>query len=232
MTDLGGWLDETAVMPADPLKPLVTLSWAQSLDGSLTEYRGRPTALSGDESSRSTHLIRSRHDAVLVGILTVLSDDPLLTVRHVDGNDPRPVVLDGSLRLPADCRLLTEKRDPIVLTNRPSRRRVSLEQRGAEVEVLPPGPGDRGVDLPAALEHLSRRGVRSVMVEGGGEIIRAFLHSALWDRLAVTVAPRVVEGYGYAGRADSPGESIPPLSDVRWWVAGDDVFLLAKRRRT
>ncbi len=78
-------------------RPAITLSYAQSLDGSLTTRRGRPLALSGPESYQLTHHLRADHDAILVGIDTVLADDPRLTVRGVRGEAPQPVVLDSRL---------------------------------------------------------------------------------------------------------------------------------------
>src|SRR4051794_24685033 len=87
-------------------RPIVTLAYAQSLDGSIATAARRPLALSSQPALKLTHQLRAEHDAILVGIGTVLADDPLLTVRLVNGPNPVPVVLDSRLRLPSTARLL------------------------------------------------------------------------------------------------------------------------------
>ncbi len=99
------WLEETAHLNR-PGRPLVTLSYAQDLDGSIAKRRGEPTSISGPESLEFTHRLRAAHDAILVGIGTVISDDPQLNVRFAKGNDPQIVVLDSQLRLPLQSKLL------------------------------------------------------------------------------------------------------------------------------
>src|SRR5512135_1934375 len=97
-------------------RPRVTLTYAQSLDGSIAARSGMPLALSGTESMHYTHQLRAAHDAILVGIGTVLSDDPRLNVRLTGGLSPRPIVLDSSLRCPSTARCLEAGRRPIVAT--------------------------------------------------------------------------------------------------------------------
>src|SRR5262245_20564673 len=89
-------------------RPFVTLAYAQSLDGSITIARGQRYALSGPDALRLTHTLRARHDAILVGVGTVLADDPELRVRLVDGPSPQPVVVDSRLRTPATAKLLAQ----------------------------------------------------------------------------------------------------------------------------
>ncbi|MCA1797659.1 MAG: RibD family protein [Geobacteraceae bacterium] len=95
------WLSSRKKAFQSSRRPFVTLSYAQSWGGSITTIQGQPLALSGAESTRLTHQLRSLHDGILVGIETVLSDDPQLTVRHWHGKNPQPIVLDTSLRMPA-----------------------------------------------------------------------------------------------------------------------------------
>ncbi len=188
-----GWLANPA--PARLGHPLVTLSYAQSLDGCLTVRTGQPTALSGAASRTLTHRLRASHDAILVGIGTVLADNPKLNVRLVDGPDPRPVVLDTQLRTPPDCHLLERERNlPIIAAglHADETRQHALEARGATVMRLPEAEGR--VDLDALLAALCERGMRSVMVEGGARVITAFLASRLVDRAIITVAPVFLGG--------------------------------------
>jgi 3,4-dihydroxy 2-butanone 4-phosphate synthase/GTP cyclohydrolase II len=176
-------------------RPLVTLSWAQSLDGSLSARRGEPLRLSGPQSMQLTHRLRAAHDAILVGIGTLLSDDPRLSVRLVEGRDPQPVVLDSRLRFPSQAALLEGARPPWIahLPGADPEKQVELEGRGARLLVLPPDEEGR-VSLPALLDCLSELGIRSLMVEGGASVIASFLAQGLADRMLVTIAPIIVGG--------------------------------------
>ncbi len=97
-------------------RPYVTLSYAQSLDGSITARRGEPLAISGPESLEMTHRLRAEHDAILVGIGTLLADDPRLSVRLVAGADPQPIIVDSRLRFPLNARILLDGRSPWIAT--------------------------------------------------------------------------------------------------------------------
>ena len=98
----------------EPEHAFVTLTWAQSVDGSMAFERGRPLLLSGKESMALTHSLRAQHQGILVGVSTVLADDPSLTVRLVQGDNPRPIVLDSQLRCPLDRKILQSGRAPII----------------------------------------------------------------------------------------------------------------------
>ena len=111
-------LPEIKRLPGAAGRPVVTLSYAQSLDGSIAARRGFPLQISGTESAQLTHQLRAVHDAILVGIGTVLADDPHLTVRHAQGKDPQPVVLDSQLRFPLGAKLLRERSPWIATTSR------------------------------------------------------------------------------------------------------------------
>ena len=110
-------LDE---LPSRPGRPFVTLSYAQSLDGSIAARRGATTPISGPDALRLTHQLRAHHDAILVGIGTVLADDPQLTVRLVAGPNPQPVIVDSRLRLPLTARLLSDGAPPPTAFSPPS----------------------------------------------------------------------------------------------------------------
>jgi riboflavin-specific deaminase-like protein len=152
-------------------RPLVTLSYAQSLDGSLTLSRGAPLAISSPETQRLTHQLRAMHDAILVGIGTVLADDPRLTVRLVEGADPQPVVLDSRLRMPLSARLLSGRRKPWIacLPDTDKIQQQQLEMLGAQVLPLPAGVG--GVSLPDLLRVFAQRGVVTRLVGCGAQVV-------------------------------------------------------------
>lgn len=225
----------------------VTLAWAQSLDGAIARERGKPSAISGDDSIFLTHLLRSLHDLILVGIGTILSDDPRLTTRRVEGPDPRVVVLDSSLRCPPDARIFTEARSagrpgPLVVTTEDSLRSkavsaAGIRSAGGEVLALPeprivPAPESeppRRASLVDLTTALAAAGYRRLMVEGGGEVIAAFLAAGMGDLLAVTISPRVTGGYRLpVGVRMIADDQVEP--DVRWFAAGVDGLLVVRRR--
>jgi 3,4-dihydroxy 2-butanone 4-phosphate synthase/GTP cyclohydrolase II len=177
-----------------PGRPLVTLSYAQSLDGSIAARRGSPLALSGPESSVLTHQLRAAHDSILVGIGTVLSDNPRLTVRLAAGKTPQPLILDSHLRTPLDAALFQERSPWIATTDQADSRRASaLEERGAALMYFPADDEGR-VRLPDLLERLDQIGVAKLMVEGGAAVIGSFLSGDLVDLIVLTIAPVLVGG--------------------------------------
>jgi GTP cyclohydrolase II len=213
--------------------PCVTLSYAQTLDGSIAAGVGSPLGISGDRSLDFTHRLRAMHDAILVGINTVLTDDPQLTVRRVSGRNPRPVVVDSRLRIPLDCRLVRSARSDqgeglVVATTDAANAESAekLESCGVEVWALPALP-DGCVDLRALFARLGECGHASVMVEGGARVITSVISCGLAHQLLVTIAPRLLGGI----RAFGPAETLadwPDLVRVRYRSAGTDLLVHAE----
>jgi GTP cyclohydrolase II len=209
-------------------RPFVTLSYAQSVDGSIAARPGQPLALSGAPSMTLTHQLRAAHDAILVGIGTVLADNPHLTVRLVEGKNPQPIVADSRLRFPLSAHLFCQHPlSPWIATSEQadaSRQQV-LERAGARVLRLP--MTTRGqVNLPALLERLGALGIHSVMVEGGARIITSFLAERLVDHMVLTVAPRLVGGLRAVRRlAHADPVDLPRLRNLRYQWLEDDLVL-------
>ncbi len=184
--------------------PYVTLKAGMSLDGRIATRSGASRWITSARARAAARALRGRHDAVLVGVNTVLADDPRLAARGPAsrGNGPAGrargpvrVVLDARLRTPPRARLLRAAGgEAIILTQpgAPRARRRRLERAGALV-VEVPGRDDR-VDPARALRELGRRGVSSVLVEGGSEVLGAFLDGRLGDRLVLFVAGRILGG--------------------------------------
>jgi diaminohydroxyphosphoribosylaminopyrimidine deaminase/5-amino-6-(5-phosphoribosylamino)uracil reductase len=176
-------------------RPVVTLSYAQTLDGRLATSTGSSQWISSPESLRLSHELRVGHDAIMVGAGTVCKDDPRLTVRLVAGRDPLRVVVDSTLRTPLSAAVLTDKAAPgtvFAVTDRaPAAKRDKVRALGASVLSLPAESGGR-VDLVALLAALHEQGIRSLLVEGGAEMITALLRARLVDRLVVCVAPKIL----------------------------------------
>lgn len=217
--ELESWLDAQSV-PHD--RPLVTLTYAQSLDGSIALEPGKPLLLSGPESQLLTHRLRRWHDGILVGIGTVLADNPQLTVRLVEGNNPRPIVVDTRLRFPLQAKMLANAVKPWIATG-PGTDAAELSRSGAEVFELPLG-ADGHVDLRALLGKLRGQGIRRLMVEGGATVLRAFLREQLADNAIVTIAPTLVGGLSAVGDGGLP---FPKLSSGTWRQVGQDMLLWA-----
>ena len=210
-------------------RPIVTLSYAQSLDGCIAARRGEPLALSGDLSLTETHRLRAAHDGILVGIGTVLSDDPRLSVRLVEGSHPRPIVLDSSLRMPLDARLLRHPMRPIVATTEgaSSVREQRLVEQGAEVIRLAER-ADGWVSLVALLEALKERGIHRLMVEGGARVITSFLTEKVVDQVVITVAPMLLGGLQAIADAPAHRIALPKLEAVSHQVVGRDVMMTGR----
>jgi diaminohydroxyphosphoribosylaminopyrimidine deaminase/5-amino-6-(5-phosphoribosylamino)uracil reductase len=159
----------------------ITLKLATSLDGRIATASGESRWITCPEAREAVHQLRAEHQAVLVGIETVLADDPTLTVRLADysGAQPHRVVLDTRQRLPLSSQLVaTAARVPtILLTTHASNKRLT----DAGVTVLQVAERDGRVDLAAALKALEDVGVQRVMIEGGGQVASSFVSAGLVD---------------------------------------------------
>ncbi len=176
--------------------PLITLTYAQSLDGSITAKAGTQLDISGPETKLLTHSLRTVHDAILIGIGTVLADDPKLTARRAGGPNPQPVILDSRARFPLTAQLLQHPthRPWIVTHENASRDAIrALTAKGARVLTSASSPAGQ-IDLPSLLARLGAEGIRSIMVEGGAQVITSFLGSSLVDLVVLTIAPIFVGG--------------------------------------
>ncbi|WP_210023389.1 MULTISPECIES: bifunctional diaminohydroxyphosphoribosylaminopyrimidine deaminase/5-amino-6-(5-phosphoribosylamino)uracil reductase RibD [unclassified Paenibacillus] len=176
-------------------RPFVTVKSASTLDGKIAAKTGDSKWITSGDSRSYVHTLRHRHQAIMVGIGTVLADDPALTTRlPVPGLNPLRVVVDSTLRIPHGARLVRDGETPTVVltTDRaPQARRRELEALGVEVIDCGPGPA---VDLHAAMERLGERDIGSLLVEGGGRLSGALLEARLVDKLVLFFAPKIIGG--------------------------------------
>jgi len=208
-------------------RPFVTVSYAQSLDGCIALQEGGQLTLSCRQSLILTHRLRAVHDAILVGIGTVLSDDPALTTRLAKGKDPLPVVVDTNLRIPIDARLISSHSSPVIvaINERADYERQKALQAAIRIVRLP--INSKGwVDLSVLLQRLGEMGIETVMVEGGARIITSFLSERLVDQVIVTVAPVLIGGLRAVHRIDqSDSGCLPRLHNPRYQKIAEDLVL-------
>lgn len=180
-------------------KPRVIINAAMSVDGKIALVGGKRIKISDEDDFKRVHEMRASVDAILVGINTILKDDPKLTVKEkyvVNAKNPVRVVLDSKLRIPQNARVLNSMAKTIIATTE----NAKIRELNAEIVIC----GKDKVDLRCLLNELWKRGIKSIMVEGGGTVISSFLRENLVDELNVFVgslviggaAPSLVEGKG------------------------------------
>lgn len=188
----------------NPAEPQVTVHYAQSLDGRIATRSGHSQWISCGGSLRLAHELRAQHDAVLVGVGTVLADNPRLTVRLAPGVSPVRIVIDSALRIPLDAHLLVDGAAPTIVatTDRaPPDRIRRVRNQGAETLLVDRDHSGR-VDLQDLLRRLGARGISTVLIEGGSAVITSAFRTRTVDRLVVCIAPKLI------------GDGIPAVGDL------------------
>jgi len=178
-------------------KPFVTAKYAMSLDGKIATRTGDSRWVTGDEARAFVHGLRGTSDAIMVGVGTVLADDPMLTARDSQGNpaerQPVRVVVDSHGRTQPGAKLLAQPGETLIaVAGADEGKRRELAKAGAVVEVLPAEDGS--VDLANLLSALGRRDITSVLVEGGGTLLGSLFDQGLVDKVIAFVAPVVIGG--------------------------------------
>ncbi|WP_296171882.1 bifunctional diaminohydroxyphosphoribosylaminopyrimidine deaminase/5-amino-6-(5-phosphoribosylamino)uracil reductase RibD [uncultured Brevundimonas sp.] len=202
------------------MRPRVTLKLATSLDGRIATASGESQWITGPEARQQGHRLRATHDAILVGVETVLADDPELTVRLPDyaGTHPLRVVLDSRLRTPATAKVAGG--NTLILT-------TAAPHAIGQAEVVAVAAGDGRPAIAAVLETLTARGVTSLLIEGGGRVAASFLTAGAVDAIEWFRAPVLLGGEGrpcvaslaLAKLADAPKFrrlGVEPVGDDLW----------------
>lgn len=190
-------LNERFIHNMQTKRPFVISKFAMTLDGKIATHTGHSKWISGEQSRLSVHYLRNEVDAILVGIGTVLADNPSLTTRipGVKGKNPIRVILDRNLRIPLDANVLnTDIADTIIVTstNADPMKIAELEKRN--VTMIYCTSVDEGLDLREVMEELYKRNIMDVLLEGGSEINTSFLRAGLIDKFIVYIAPKVLGG--------------------------------------
>ncbi len=213
----------------------LSLKLALSLDGRIASRTGVSKWITCSESRAYGHKLRAGHDAVMVGLKTVLADDPRLTVRALQAKNPIRVVVDSKLRLPLDRKIVKTAQEipTVVLTTdvADQAHQKRLEEAGLVVIHLP-ATSDGRCDMRAALQELAQREVVSVLCEGGAELAGSLLAGQLVHRLHAFVAPLLLGPRGLAGAADWAGPESPELAPrliaPRWELHGNDAYVTGR----
>jgi len=222
--------------------PYLTLKFAMTVDGKIATRTGSSFWITGIEARREVARLRAQTDAVLVGIGTVLADDPQLTARPAElgmpelepVHQPLRVVLDSVGRIPVSAKLVSGGLPGTTLLCTTSRARSThlreLEAHGVETVVLPDDQGR--VDVAATMQALGERGVTSVLAECGGTLAWSLLEARVVDAVLAFVAPKLVGGQGAPTPVDGDGlplmDQAIELEDPHWQVFGRDVLLSAR----
>lgn len=186
---------------SDPSKPYVVAQLGQSLDGRIATPTGASKYINGPGALDFLHLVRASVDAVVVGVGTVLADDPLLTVRRVEGQSPARVIIDPNGRLPAEARCLSDGDADVYVVSR----RQNCDCAGVRTICL--AGDEHGLDPHDIVAALFERGMRRILVEGGANTISRFMAAGAVDRLYLLVAPMLL-GSG------QPGLVMPPIDGL------------------
>ncbi len=210
-------------------QPFVILKIASTLDGKLATREGESKWITGERSRRFVQELRDSNDAILVGIGTVLKDDPLLTARIKGGRDPLRIILDSRLRIPDRAKVIEQAPEKTILATTelaPRERIEELEKRGVGVWVLNSSEGK--VDLKSLLVRAGEMEQMSLLVEGGSEVNGSFLREGLFDKILIFYAPKLLGGQAlemFGGRGFGKIEQAFPLSPIKVKRMGEDILI-------
>ena len=214
-------------------QPFVVLKTAMSLDGKIATATGNSRWISGETSRKRVHELRNRYAAIMVGINTVLNDDPLLNVRDLEGKTKNPVrvVVDSKARIPLESKLLNtpEISETIVaVTNKaPESKIKALTDKGARVLVCPALEGR--VDLRFLMQELAGRGIDSILLEGGGTLNFEALKQGIVDKVVAFVAPKILGGAQALTPVEGAGFALLPnavqIQNLKACNSGEDIML-------
>jgi diaminohydroxyphosphoribosylaminopyrimidine deaminase/5-amino-6-(5-phosphoribosylamino)uracil reductase len=226
--------------------PLVTVKAAMTLDGKIATKRGESKWITGEQARSYSMTLRQANDAILVGVNTVLADNPSLTVRTQNGEirpdkgtQLRRIILDSMARTPVEAKVVSDKfasLTTLVVSSRAPKRRLDALRKRVDVVVAPSRKSavrnpQSAIDVSWLLKHLGGEEVTSLLVEGGGEVNASFLLGGFAGRVAFFYAPKILGGRdsrkAVAGDGVGKLEEVVNLKEVRWRKLGPDLLLTA-----
>ena len=179
--------------------PLVTYKCAMTLDGKIASVTGESRWISGEESRRYVHKMRATHDAVMVGVDTIIADNPQLTVRHVKGHNPLRVIVDTTLRTPESVRAIEgESAKTTIIATTDNHPKVHLRYTRQGASILVCEELDGRVSMSDLLRRLGGMGIQSILLEGGSRLAGDMLKHNLIDEFVIFIAPKILGSDGFA----------------------------------
>jgi len=176
-------------------RPFIHLKIAQSLDGRIATSKGKSKWITNENALKKVHQLRSEYDAILVGINTVLQDNPSLDVRLLQGKNPYRIILDNNLMIPPNARIFNHS-DPektLIFTFKPPTDQKILDLSGKGIQVVSlHSNGQPYLDLNEVMSYLVKSKISSVLVEGGGEVFTSFIKNRLFDKISFFIAPMMI----------------------------------------
>jgi diaminohydroxyphosphoribosylaminopyrimidine deaminase/5-amino-6-(5-phosphoribosylamino)uracil reductase len=216
--------------------PYVCIKIAQTLDGKIADDKGKSKWISSETSRKFVHKLRGKNDAVMIGVDTVIKDDPLLTVRLSEKVKKQPlrVVLDSHLRIPLKSRLLNtaDKYNKVLIVGKkgaPKNRKIAIEKKGAEVILV--SEKNSHIDITDLLQRLAGMDITSLLCEGGSRVATSLIKNNLADELYLFIAPKILGGEKspslYCGMP-SELKSAKAVRDIKITRLGDDILVRGK----
>lgn len=216
--------------------PFIHAKWAMTLDGKIATRTGASRWISNEQSRAFVHELRAESDAVMVGIGTVLTDDPALTVRLQDvQRAPWKIIVDTECRTPCDAKVFRDNPEKVLICcadNADAARRIRLEEAGATCIAIP--RGEDGVDLGEMRKRLGEKGITRILVEGGAGLLGGLLDGGYVQRVSVFIAPKIFGGTGAPTAVGGVGCAEPVdalfLSEQEVVQFGEDVMITGRTR--
>jgi diaminohydroxyphosphoribosylaminopyrimidine deaminase / 5-amino-6-(5-phosphoribosylamino)uracil reductase len=211
--------------------PFGLMKTAMTMDGKIATRTGQSKWITGEISRERVHLLRDNYDAIMVGIGTMLADDPQLTTRlSQGGKNPLRVIVDSFARTPLSAKVLTDGQAPTIIAvtcDAPEYNVLALREIGAEVLIMPRSV--TGVDLRELFGHLAKRDITSVLIEGGAAINAAALAANIVDKIQAFVAPKIIGGNGAPGPIGGMGpeqiDAAVKLEEMTAVPSGEDILI-------
>src|SRR5699024_8664558 len=213
--------------------PYITLKVAMTMDGKIATSNGDSKWITSEAAREDVHFYRHQHDAILVGIGTILADNPKLTTRLTNGRNPLRMILDTHLRTPLDANIVIDNQAPtwIFVNNQVPKKRIALYESHANVEVIQLNSSK--VDIKEVLKYVGNRDVMSIFVEGGAAIHGSFLQTGYFNEYICYIAPKLlggedakttITGAGVAYMTDAVSLEITTVTKV-----GEDIKVIARK---
>lgn len=219
-------------------RPFVAIKTAMTLDGKIATRQGNSRWITSAEARKYVHQLRNRYDAIMVGIGTVLADDPMLNTRLDDpaARDPVRVIIDGQLYLPLNSQIAktSYKQPTLVYTSRNAdrQRENALKEQG--LEIIRVGGTENNLDLGQVMDDLGKRGLISILVEGGAGLNASLLEQKLVDKLYWFIAPKIIGSHQAPGPVAGTGAAAMDeailLYDIEQQQIGNDLLIKAYTR--